>query len=67
MNEIRLIDEGNDEDFGVAEYDFGARPQSAWAPADSGSLEARGSAFLSEGGQCSQFSLFVDICRMTWG
>lgn len=49
MNEIRLIDEGNDEDFGVAEYDFGARPQSARAAALQAKLRAKAQARLATG------------------
>jgi hypothetical protein len=49
MNEIRLIDEGNDEDFGVAEYDFGARPQSARAAALQAKLRAEAKARLATG------------------
>ena len=49
MNEVRLIDEGNDEDFGVAEYDFGARPQSARAAALQAKLRAEAKARLATG------------------
>lgn len=49
MNEIRLIEEGNDEDFGVAEYDFGARPQSARAAALQAKLRAEAKARLATG------------------
>jgi len=49
MNEIRLIDEGNDEDFGVAEYDFGAHPQSARAAALQAKLRAEAKARLATG------------------
>jgi hypothetical protein len=49
MNEIRLIDEGNDEDFGVAEFDFGARPQSARAAALQAKLRAEAKARLTTG------------------
>jgi DNA-binding phage protein len=49
MNEIRLIDEGNDEDFGVAEYDFGARSQSARAAALQAKLRAEAQARLAKG------------------
>ncbi len=49
MNEIRLIEEGNDEDFGVAEYDFGARPQSARAAALQAKLRAEAQARLAKG------------------
>lgn len=49
MNEIRLIDEGNDEDFGVAEYDFGARPQSARAAALQAKLRAEAKARPAKG------------------
>jgi uncharacterized protein YuzE len=49
MNETRLIDEGNDEDFGVAEYDFGARPQSARAAALQARLRAEAKARLAKG------------------
>ena len=47
MNEVRLIDEGDDEDFGVAEYDFGARPQSARAAALQAKLRAEAKARLA--------------------
>ena len=47
MNEVRLIDEGNDEDFGVAEYDFGARPQSARAAALQAKLRAEAKARMA--------------------
>ncbi|MGH9844927.1 MAG: hypothetical protein ACREEM_39930 [Blastocatellia bacterium] len=47
MNEIRLIEEGNDEDFGAAEYDFGARPQSARAAALQAKLRAEAKARLA--------------------
>lgn len=50
MNEIRLIDEGNDEDFGVAEYDFGARPQSARAADLQAKLRAEAQARMATGG-----------------
>ena len=49
MNEIRLLDEGNDEDFGVAEYDFGARPQSARAAALQAKLRAEAKARMAKG------------------
>jgi len=48
MNEIRLIEEGNDEDFGVAEYDFGARPQSARAAALQAKLRAEAKARMAK-------------------
>ena len=49
MNEVRLIEEGNDEDFGVARYDFGARPQSARAAALQARLRAEAKARLTKG------------------
>lgn len=47
MIETKLIDEGNDEDFGVAEYDFGARPQSARAAALQARLRAEAKVRLA--------------------
>jgi len=49
MHEVKLIDEGNDEDFGVAEYDFGARPQSARAAALQAKLRAEAKARMAKG------------------
>ncbi len=56
MNEVRRIDEGNDEDFGVAEYDFGARPQAARAAALQAKLRAEAQARLATGapGMCQE-------------
>jgi len=42
-------DEGNDDDFGVAEYDFGARPQSARAAALQARLRAEAKARMATG------------------
>jgi hypothetical protein len=49
MNEIRLIDEGDDEDLGAAEYDFGAHPQSARAVALQAKLRAEAKARMAKG------------------